>query len=187
MNVTTTCLLALTLFGLIYGAKDYTYPIDSNLKGRCVTLLVNKQDVPPGETRIDALDNLPKTFSGMKSGRAHQQCMDAVRMALKKKLEGGYGSKPIKCRNYINCLTADVCDPKAPFDEAIAHLLVKVSKGYRHILKTGHSCQPLRPWRIIKSCDFGLAKEVLNCDPFRMSKAKHTADVGTVYYMAPEN
>ncbi|CAG2165162.1 unnamed protein product [Oppiella nova] len=35
-------------------------------------------------------------------------------------------------------------------------------------------------------CDFGLAKEVPNCDPFLMSKAKHTADVGTVYYMAPE-
>ncbi|CAG2167142.1 unnamed protein product [Oppiella nova] len=38
----------------------------------------------------------------------------------------------------------------------------------------------------IKLCDFGLAKEVLNCDQFLMSKAKHTADVGTVDYMAPE-
>ncbi|CAG2172482.1 unnamed protein product [Oppiella nova] len=38
----------------------------------------------------------------------------------------------------------------------------------------------------IKLCDFGLAKEVLNCDPFLMSKTKHTADVGTVDYMAPE-
>ena len=38
----------------------------------------------------------------------------------------------------------------------------------------------------IKLCDFGLAKEVPNCDPFLMSKAKHTADVGTVDYMAPE-
>ncbi|CAG2176820.1 unnamed protein product [Oppiella nova] len=38
----------------------------------------------------------------------------------------------------------------------------------------------------IKLCDFGLAKEVYNCDSFRMSKAKHTADVGTVDYMAPE-
>ncbi|CAG2165458.1 unnamed protein product [Oppiella nova] len=38
----------------------------------------------------------------------------------------------------------------------------------------------------IKLCDFGLSKEVLNCDPFRMSKVKHTADVGTDDYMAPE-
>ncbi|CAG2172767.1 unnamed protein product [Oppiella nova] len=38
----------------------------------------------------------------------------------------------------------------------------------------------------IKLCDFGLAKEVQNCDPFLMSKAKHTADVGTDAYMAPE-
>ncbi|CAG2170419.1 unnamed protein product, partial [Oppiella nova] len=38
----------------------------------------------------------------------------------------------------------------------------------------------------IKLCDFGLAKEVPNCDPFLMSKAKNTADVGTVAYMAPE-
>ncbi|CAG2164577.1 unnamed protein product [Oppiella nova] len=41
--------------------------------------------------------------------------------------------------------------------------------------------------RKIKLCDFGLAKEVLNCDPFLMSKANHTADVGTVDCMAPEN
>ncbi|CAG2176002.1 unnamed protein product, partial [Oppiella nova] len=38
----------------------------------------------------------------------------------------------------------------------------------------------------IKLCDFGLAKEVPNCDPFLTSKIKHTADVGTVDYMAPE-
>src|ERR1700733_7158168 len=38
----------------------------------------------------------------------------------------------------------------------------------------------------IKLCDFGLAKEIPNCDPCLMSKAKHTADVGTDYYMAPE-
>ncbi|CAG2172056.1 unnamed protein product [Oppiella nova] len=38
----------------------------------------------------------------------------------------------------------------------------------------------------MKLCDFGLAKEVLNCDPFNVSKAKHTADVGNVDYMAPE-
>ena len=38
----------------------------------------------------------------------------------------------------------------------------------------------------IKLCDFGLAKEVDSLDWFRMSKAKHTADVGTVDYMAPE-
>ncbi|CAG2183799.1 unnamed protein product, partial [Oppiella nova] len=38
----------------------------------------------------------------------------------------------------------------------------------------------------IKLCDFGLAKEVPNCYPFLMSKAKHTADVGSVDYMAPE-
>ncbi|CAG2163891.1 unnamed protein product [Oppiella nova] len=38
----------------------------------------------------------------------------------------------------------------------------------------------------IKLCDFGLAKEVHNCDEYNMSKAKHTADVGTIKYMAPE-
>ena len=38
----------------------------------------------------------------------------------------------------------------------------------------------------IKLCDFGLAKEVVNIDSYNMSKAKHTADVGTVDYMAPE-
>ncbi|CAG2168443.1 unnamed protein product [Oppiella nova] len=38
----------------------------------------------------------------------------------------------------------------------------------------------------IKLCDLALAKDVYNCDPFRMSKAKHTADVGAVDYMAPE-
>ncbi|CAG2171588.1 unnamed protein product [Oppiella nova] len=38
----------------------------------------------------------------------------------------------------------------------------------------------------IKLCDFGLAKEVQNCDPFLMCKAKHTADFGNVYYIAPE-
>ncbi|CAG2163890.1 unnamed protein product [Oppiella nova] len=38
----------------------------------------------------------------------------------------------------------------------------------------------------IKLCDFGLAKEVANTDWYRMSKTKHTADVGTVDYMAPE-
>ncbi|CAG2182789.1 unnamed protein product [Oppiella nova] len=38
----------------------------------------------------------------------------------------------------------------------------------------------------IKLCDFGLAKEVLNCDPYLMSKAKHTADVGDLSYQAPE-
>ncbi|CAG2171841.1 unnamed protein product [Oppiella nova] len=38
----------------------------------------------------------------------------------------------------------------------------------------------------IKLCDFGLAKEVVNCDSFNMSKTKHTADVGSVDYMAPE-
>ncbi|CAG2171589.1 unnamed protein product [Oppiella nova] len=38
----------------------------------------------------------------------------------------------------------------------------------------------------IKLCDFGLAKEVLGIDSHNMSKAKHTADVGTVDYMASE-
>ncbi|CAG2173781.1 unnamed protein product [Oppiella nova] len=38
----------------------------------------------------------------------------------------------------------------------------------------------------IKLCDFGLAKEVYNSDSFHMSEVKHTADVGTVDYMAPE-
>ncbi|CAG2167311.1 unnamed protein product, partial [Oppiella nova] len=38
----------------------------------------------------------------------------------------------------------------------------------------------------IKLCDFGLAKEVDNIDWYRMSKTKHTADVGTIEYMAPE-
>ncbi|CAG2164315.1 unnamed protein product [Oppiella nova] len=38
----------------------------------------------------------------------------------------------------------------------------------------------------IKLCDFGLAKEVVNIDSYNMSKANHTADVGTVDYMAPE-
>ncbi|CAG2168788.1 unnamed protein product [Oppiella nova] len=36
-------------------------------------------------------------------------------------------------------------------------------------------------------CDFGLAKEVPNCDPFRMTNAKHTSDVGAPgIYQAPE-
>ncbi|CAG2175903.1 unnamed protein product [Oppiella nova] len=38
----------------------------------------------------------------------------------------------------------------------------------------------------IKLCDFGLAKEVPNCDPFLMTKAIHTADVGNLSYQAPE-
>ncbi|CAG2164564.1 unnamed protein product [Oppiella nova] len=38
----------------------------------------------------------------------------------------------------------------------------------------------------IKLCDFGLAKDVDSIDWYRMSKAKHTADVGPVDYMAPE-
>ncbi|CAG2165648.1 unnamed protein product [Oppiella nova] len=38
----------------------------------------------------------------------------------------------------------------------------------------------------IKLCDFGLAKEVDSIDWYRMSKTKHTADVGTIEYMAPE-
>ncbi|CAG2169337.1 unnamed protein product [Oppiella nova] len=39
----------------------------------------------------------------------------------------------------------------------------------------------------IKLCDFGLAKEVYNCDPFHMSEVKHTADVGDPgIYQAPE-
>ena len=38
----------------------------------------------------------------------------------------------------------------------------------------------------IKLCDFGLAKEVDSIDWYRMSKAKHTADVGDFRYMAPE-
>ncbi|CAG2169546.1 unnamed protein product [Oppiella nova] len=38
----------------------------------------------------------------------------------------------------------------------------------------------------IKLCDFGLAKEVYNLEPYLMSTAKHTADVGTENYMAPE-
>ena len=38
----------------------------------------------------------------------------------------------------------------------------------------------------IKLCDFGLAKEVVNIDSYNMSKAKHTADVGNIDYMAPE-
>ncbi|CAG2176185.1 unnamed protein product [Oppiella nova] len=38
----------------------------------------------------------------------------------------------------------------------------------------------------IKLCDFGLAKEIANCDPFNVSKAEHTADVGDLSYQAPE-
>ncbi|CAG2178305.1 unnamed protein product, partial [Oppiella nova] len=38
----------------------------------------------------------------------------------------------------------------------------------------------------IKLCDFGLAKEVPNCDLFKASKAEHTADVGDLSYQAPE-
>ncbi|CAG2170897.1 unnamed protein product [Oppiella nova] len=38
----------------------------------------------------------------------------------------------------------------------------------------------------IKLCDFGLAIKFPNCDQFLMYKAKPTADVGTVDYMAPE-
>jgi len=38
----------------------------------------------------------------------------------------------------------------------------------------------------IKLCDFGLAKEVANTDWYRMSKTKHTADVGDLLYQAPE-
>ncbi|CAG2173357.1 unnamed protein product [Oppiella nova] len=38
----------------------------------------------------------------------------------------------------------------------------------------------------IKLCDFGLSKEVPNCDPFKESKAEHTADVGDLSYQAPE-
>ncbi|CAG2176382.1 unnamed protein product [Oppiella nova] len=38
----------------------------------------------------------------------------------------------------------------------------------------------------IKLCDFGLAKEVRNCDLFLMSKPIHTADVGDLSYQAPE-
>ena len=34
----------------------------SNLKEPCMALLVNKQDVPPGETRDSTLDNLPKPY-----------------------------------------------------------------------------------------------------------------------------
>ncbi|CAG2169527.1 unnamed protein product [Oppiella nova] len=38
----------------------------------------------------------------------------------------------------------------------------------------------------IKLCDFGLAKDLKNIDSYNMSKAKHTAEVGSVDYMAPE-
>ncbi|CAG2174000.1 unnamed protein product, partial [Oppiella nova] len=38
----------------------------------------------------------------------------------------------------------------------------------------------------IKLCDFGLAKELANTDWYRMSKTKHTADVGDLSYQAPE-
>ncbi|CAG2166883.1 unnamed protein product [Oppiella nova] len=61
-----------------------------------------------------------------------------------------------------------------------------VSMAVNKYRKNGSTDWRQRPECFIKLCDFGLAKEVPNCDPFLMSKANHTAGVGTVDYMAPE-
>ncbi|CAG2167078.1 unnamed protein product [Oppiella nova] len=55
---------------------------------------------------------------------------------------------------------------------------VKQDVQFRHFYRVNS--------QILLHTDFGLAKEVVNIDSYNMSKAKHTADVGNVDYMAPE-
>ncbi|CAG2169741.1 unnamed protein product [Oppiella nova] len=60
--------------------------------------------------------------------------------------------------------------------------LIKLLGLSQHLVKEAMGLD-LKPDNL---CDFGLSKQVLNTDSYSQSKAKHTADVGNMDYMAPE-